>query len=345
MISVGSNNPKISVIMPVYNGERYLSQTLKSISDQTFVDLEVVVVNDGSMDSTPEILRQAMLSDSRIRVIDIPNSGQSVARNMALDVAGGEWITFLDADDILYNEALETMYNAAISNDADIVCANIQKGELFVPRRVDSSTGFKILDRDATLKRMLYQTARDGFDGYIFNCVWGKLIRRSIFASEPPLRFVSGLYYEDLEISHRMYDRASKIVITSDCLYFYRQHADSFIHTFAPRRLDALIVTDSILDHFRTEHPNHVNAALDRRFSAHYNMLLNIMRCRPAGPVPEKYHCLGTTYDAIEDRCWKVIVDGRAQALSDPNVRLKNKLGSILSYGGRAVLRMISAFQ
>lgn len=116
---------KISVIIPVYNNEKYLKECLDSLCTQTLADIEVICINDGSTDSSSDILKEYS-KDDRIVVIDQENQGPSIARNNGLDIACGEYVAFLDADDIFIDDnSLEMMYNAARKHDADMVSANL----------------------------------------------------------------------------------------------------------------------------------------------------------------------------------------------------------------------------
>lgn len=117
---------KISVIIPVYNDEKYLRECLDSVSCQTLEDIEIICIDDGSTDSSPEILNEYS-KDSRITIISQPNQGSAIARNRGLDIARGKYIGFLDADDIYINpESLEIMFNSAEKNDADMISANLK---------------------------------------------------------------------------------------------------------------------------------------------------------------------------------------------------------------------------
>ena len=126
---------KVSVIIPVYNNEEYLSEALDSVISQTLTDIEIICINDGSTDSCPEILNDYSNKDSRFIVINQENQGSAISRNNALDIATGEYIAFLDADDrYIDKKSLELMYEAGIKNDASLVSANLkfltQKREL-----------------------------------------------------------------------------------------------------------------------------------------------------------------------------------------------------------------------
>ncbi len=118
---------KISVIIPVYNVEKYLRECLDSVVNQTLRDIEIICVNDGSTDNSLEILKEYEKQDSRIKIIDKKNEGVAIARNYAIDIASGEYILFLDADDILDIEGCEWTYTACKDNNADILCYDLKK--------------------------------------------------------------------------------------------------------------------------------------------------------------------------------------------------------------------------
>ena len=131
----------------------------------------------------------------------------------------------------------------------------------------------------------------------------------------------------DLDLFYRLFERAGKIAYLPEKLYFYRKNPSSFINTLSPGRFDALTVTDRILSYYcgTPLEP----AARDRRFSAHFNILLLLLRSGSDGHEPKS-------------RAWSVEKRGRAEAIRNPKVRLKNKLGAILSYGGRPFLNLLS---
>ena len=111
----------VSVIIPVYNGEKYIEKCLKSLIDQSLKDIQIICVNDGSTDNTLSILNQFASKDNRIKVISTDNRGQGSARNTALKEANGEYISFIDADDWINENALELLYNKAKSDDLDML--------------------------------------------------------------------------------------------------------------------------------------------------------------------------------------------------------------------------------
>ena len=112
---------KVSVIIPVYNTAPYLREALDSICKQTLKELEIIVIDDGSTDESPQIINEYARNDSRIKIFQQPNQGQGVARNLGLSHASGEYTYFMDSDDILQNDALEICYNKCVNNQLDFV--------------------------------------------------------------------------------------------------------------------------------------------------------------------------------------------------------------------------------
>ena len=118
-------NNKVSIIIPVYNVEAYLAECLQSVVTQTFQDMEIILVNDGSTDCSPKIMKTFAEKDNRIKIINQPNSGVSAARNKGLRVASGEYILFIDSDDTVLPNTVETLYNRAVEIQCDLLLGNV----------------------------------------------------------------------------------------------------------------------------------------------------------------------------------------------------------------------------
>lgn len=310
----------VSVIIPVYKVEPYLRQCIESVLAQTHSALDIILVDDGSPDRCGEICEEYAARDNRIRVIHQPNGGLSAARNSGLDAARGEYVTFVDSDDFVAENYVETLLKWISDSGADIACGGF----------VDYHTGDKvttppadshpiILSASEFLEEMLYQHTGD-------NSVWGKLYKKIIFDG---LRFTPGILYEDLDIIYRAILRGSKVACGRTPLYYYRVNQGSILHNFSIKRTDVLDVTDRMVEYIGKNYPQLESAARSRRLSAHFNI-----------------YCLlvaNGMHDAeIEERCRKVIKGERGRFLFDPKVRLKNRLGILLTYfGGFPLLRFI----
>lgn len=314
-----TRRPLVSVIIPVYNTSRYLRECLDSVAAQTHSDLEVIIIDDGSTDDSPEICAGAARHDHRFRVIRQANAGQSAARNTGLDTASGDYVMFMDSDDIAHPSLVGRLLDMAQSTDAEIVSVGYRyfhgpapAMSAFAPKSVT------VAESAEALSRLLYQTG-------INSGVWGKLFVKRLIDR---YRFVPGMLYEDLEFMPRITAGANRFAYSADRLYHYRQHQASSIGHFHPRRLDALTATDMIVKWMSQNHPELIKAALDRQLSANFNMLA-LMTRNGLGDSPEA------------TRCWHTISRLRAGSLADPKVRIKNKLGIMASYLGRHLFQAI----
>lgn len=310
----------VSIIIPAYNAEEFLQDCLDSISAQTFKDFEAIVVDDGSTDSTAEIASRMALSDSRFRRLRLPeNKGLSGARNEGTFAASGRRICYVDADDCLHPQALELMVGAMRREKAGICRSAFSSKKGFlgkVYRKVDE----KIYSYPEAVTEALYQRV-------IMNPAWAMVIEKSIV--EEAGFFRERIWYEDIDSFYRFMEKSDRIVYIKQPLYYYRPNPKSFIRNWSDGRLDVLDVTDRMLNFFRERYPKLTKAAEDRRYSAHFNMLLLLLRN-------------GIDNPGAMARCRKVVREGRKRTLTDPNVRLKNKIGALMSYGGIGVLRLLS---
>ena len=209
--------PKISVIIPVYKVEDYLRKCLDSVLAQTFQDYELILVDDGSPDNCGKICDEYALKDSRIRVIHKPNGGLSDARNVALDIASGEYITFIDSDDYVISTHLEELYSALIETDSDIAIGNITSvsEEKLNPGFYCPATSRMVLEGLSV------------FDTLNQPCAWAKLYKKYIFDD---IRFPFQKLYEDTFIYHEILSKVSRGVLTGKNTYFYLIRSGSILH-------------------------------------------------------------------------------------------------------------------
>lgn len=319
MIPPSKNNPLVSVIVPVYNAARCLPELFGSLRSQTYGNMEVILVDDGSTDMSAADCVRLSDGDPRFRLVRKPNGGLSSARNFGLEHAGGEWIFFIDADDMVQPQALERLVATARTTHADIVVGSFENTSRMSSPPATRSP--RILAPHEAVAVSLYQTPP-------MNHAWGTLYCRGIFFPDGP-RFTEGLWYEDLDLFYRLFERASRVAYLPEKLYFYRKNPSSFINTVSPARFDALRVTDKIERYYSGTAL--APAARDRRFSAHFNMLLLLLKN-------------GSDYPDVFRKAWDVVKCGRREVLRNPRVRLKNKTGALLSYGGIPLLKLISKF-
>lgn len=191
MLPMENNNPLISVIVPVYNVEKYLPRCIDSILAQTFTGFELLLIDDGSKDKSGEICDEYARKDPRIRVFHKENGGVSSARNVGLDNARGEWIFFSDADDILELAAFQLLISKAESNDVDLVMAGYRIHQDNALQKEIGHERNKLLSRDEALAEM-YQPTDFPYQGYL----WCKLFRGSVIADNH-LRYNEQLYFNE----------------------------------------------------------------------------------------------------------------------------------------------------
>lgn len=312
----------MSLIVPMYNAAAYLRECLESIASQTFTDFQALLIDDESTDSTVAIAREFCKDDSRFTLVELSHRGVSAIRNYGIEHVDTPYIGFVDADDCLQPQAIERMLDALRQTGAEVCIGEFKKGDSFQLEQFSEPTTPSTFDYENAIERALYQTL-------IMNSPCGILMETNLLHGDR--RFREGIRYEDLDAFYRFYDGASKITYLPEQLYFYRQNPSSFMHCWDAKRLDVLDVTDRIVEYMRLRHPRLVKAAEDRRFSAHFNMLLLMMT-------------YGVDNQDAIDRCWNVIKAGRLQALLDPKVRLKNKAGALLSYAGKRFIAIVCAF-
>lgn len=201
--------PLISIIVPVYNVEHYLSRCIDSIIKQTYQNLEIILVDDGSQDGSPAICDEYARKDDRITVIHKENGGAASARNAALKGAKGEYIFFLDGDDFIHPECIGRLYDISIAHQCDIVQCDYEKGTADAFSTNEEIHSIKFYQKEQALTDFRYKTI-----------VWGKLLKRNTLNE---IYFPEGKIYEDEAVYYRFTYRAAKIAITDDRLYYYYQ--------------------------------------------------------------------------------------------------------------------------
>lgn len=211
--------PAISVLVPIYNVEKYLHECLDSLRSQTFTDFEAICINDGSTDSSLEIIRSFMAADSRFRVIDKPNSGYGASMNRGLDSATGSFIAVLESDDIMYPDALQKLYDAAERFGADAVKGNFT----FYWSDPEKADQFHEMF-PVELTEKLIDTRKEMGIFYQKAAIWSGLYRRSFLESNA-IRFLEtpGASYQDSSFAFKIWSSADKAVLIHNPIIRYRQ--------------------------------------------------------------------------------------------------------------------------
>lgn len=214
-------NLKISVIIPVYNVEKYLSQCLESVIYQTYKNLEIIIVNNGSTDNSFSICKKYAKNDKRIKLFNQENNGVSVARNFGITKATGDYIHFMDSDDYIplnyYEKMISSLVNTA--SDADIVC-----GGFYFEKHPRESVKFDDIyiytGNDKIEKTFVYK--------YMY--IWRYLIKKSLL-DKTKLKFEEGRYMEDLMFTISLFASANKVITLPNIQYFYRSNPNSIMNS------------------------------------------------------------------------------------------------------------------
>lgn len=211
----------ISVVIPVYNCEKYLSECIESILSQSFKNFELILINDGSKDNSLKICNFYKKNDSRIKVINQINCGASQTRKNGLDIAIGKYITFIDSDDYVKKDYLETLYVNLIESEADFICCNsiemgleLQANNCILDSKLITDKN-RLLDDYFSGKRYAY-------------CIWGKLFKKELFYS---IDFPNLKYAEDTCIILSLFIKVKKIFLLNYSGYYYRCHENGITMT------------------------------------------------------------------------------------------------------------------
>ena len=236
---------KISVILPVFNGEKYIENAVESVLKQNFNDFELIIVNDGSTDKTHCII--SSFDDSRITIINQKNSGPGAARNNALKIARGDYIMFLDADDWFSADALKTAYSEALKYNTDLTffqMINYSNGETY------ENDWFSLTSFDESFEKRAFtpkETVGSIFDLSVGVC---QKIYKHEFLKSIDAKFPEGIFFEDMPFFFYVYLKAERISIIKKVLYYRRKHDDSITHVVGPKFFDTVKAGQILMDIF-----------------------------------------------------------------------------------------------
>ena len=214
----------ISVIIPVFNVENFVGDCIKSIITQTYNNIEIIIVDDGSTDQSIRKIEEIIGDDCRVIILHKVNGGLSSARNYGIKESKGEYITFIDSDDTVERDYLESLYSKIQEND--IVCCGynlIDENNIFL-KKVENIK----LPPSCNIRKEVIRSIE------FIPSAWGKLYRRDIFKT---IRYPEGVYFEDLHIINEICDNR-KISILDDCLYNYRVRKSSIMRSFNEKTIE-----------------------------------------------------------------------------------------------------------
>jgi glycosyltransferase involved in cell wall biosynthesis len=237
---------KVSVIIPVYNVVKYIDKCINSVINQTYANLEIIIIDDGSTDHSGLICDAYAKLDKRIIVVHKTNGGLSSARNVGINESTGEFLSFIDSDDYVEKDMIEKLVGSCLTNSADIaVCGRFRvvNGKI-----VDENSQRNpiIWGKDEAVERLLTRTNID-------HSVCDKLFRKRLFDG---LRFPVGRYYEDMFVTVKLLYRTNSVVHIGETKYYYLNRDDSITHEeFSPRKIDYYYACLDISDFITKEMP------------------------------------------------------------------------------------------
>jgi len=260
-------NPLISIIVPIYNVEPYIRKCVDSILNQTYKELEIILVEDGSPDKCGDICDEYSLKDNRVKTIHKKNGGLSSARNAGIDIAKGEYIGFVDSDDWIENDMYETLYKTLTERNADIsVCGRyiVQDGRITTISDTEEVQTF-------TRCEALSQLVLDEYNG-IKNFAWDKLYKKELFET---IRYPEGRCFEDIFTTYKLFAISEKIAEIKSPKYYYLMRGDSICGTNTPsKRYDYYQANIECLEYIKKIEPT-LKDMCDRQLFNRLHFCLN----------------------------------------------------------------------
>lgn len=312
-------NPLISVIVPVYNVEKYLPRCVDSILGQTYANLEIILVDDGSPDSSGAICDEYAAKDRRIKIIHKKNGGLSDARNVAIDIAKGEYITFVDSDDYVASDYVETLYRLIEKYRCKAGVAWLRT--FHEGREADTNQPpyiEKVFDRMEGIEKMFYQELFD-------TTAWGKIYHRTLFSTG--IRYPVGLLYEDLPTTYLLFLQSDRIAYCNRIVYNYQLRANSIEgQPFNVNKLDSAIKILSMMQGHSKDLKPITKSVRCRLLSFCLHILLE---------MPEDF------FDERKQVLVDFVRNNRRLVMADWKARKKARLGALASYMGLKVSRQL----
>lgn len=252
-MSETSETPIISVIIPFHNTENYIKESLDSVLNQTFKDIEVICINDKSTDNSLSIVEKYAKKDGRIKIVNLDEkSGQSTARNRAMEIAKGKYISFIDSDDRIDLDAYEKAYDFINEYDQDMVVFNAKRIDPY-KKIIESDLHQKAIPKEKIIETSIHQHNELIYD----TCVWNKLIKAD-FIRKNNFRFIDGRIYEDMLYSMQMYCSSKSVGVLPDVYYYWRirrieERSTTQKRTETKNIADRVFITRKIIELFKSD--------------------------------------------------------------------------------------------
>ena len=299
---------KISVIVPVYQVESFLDRCVQSIVNQTYSNLEIILVDDGSPDSCPAMCDAWAMKDSRIKVIHKANGGLSDARNTGMQTATGSLMGFVDSDDWIAPDMYQNLYDLMVKDDSDIVACGVEMvWENGISSRILTKSGSCVLNREEAMQAIIEES-------WLKQPVWYKLYKTELIRD---ISFPVGKYHEDVFWSYQAVGKAQKVSVSDKVGYYYMQRRGSIMGDgYSLKRLDAVEAKYQQLDFIRQNYPSLVSVCETELFYTclyHGQMAIKYLDRTQVkqvfGILNEKMSNLRfcSYHTSLKNRCWAVL--------------------------------------
>lgn len=311
--------PLISVIVPVYNIEKYIGRCIESIVNQTYKNLEILLVDDGSEDNSGKICDDYAKRDARTKVIHKQNAGVSDARNAAIDVAQGELLAFVDGDDLLTPNCVESLWRAKELTGAQIACCLVRRFRGDVPPDYPvefySDEKVSLYPKVTALEKMLRKSDFNVSAG-------GKLYEKALFEN---IHYPNGVWFEDVATTYKLFVKTNAVAFVRTAGYIYRVRPGSQQHQkFTKQMVNELRFAKEQKQYLDGKFPELKSATADCLVSSCFHMLFGIYGNKD-----------GKTEFAAECKeAERIIREHRAELIKDKRTSKKTRFGCLLSYLG-----------
>ena len=309
--------PLISIVIPVYNAERYINKCIDSVLSQSYANWELLLIDDGSSDDSGRICDGYSKKDDRIRTFHKRNGGVGSARNVGIEQASGDFITFIDSDDWISSYYVEHLYEAVAKCDADIGISwfeNVFEGKALQSKSEEALSNYECLTAEECLKKLLYQNG-------VEVCAWGKLYKTALIKD---LRYPVGKLYEDIPVTYEAVKQSKKIAVIGNVDYYYFQRTDSIQNiAFNVRKMDGIEHCHNMMKAVEADFPELKNAAECRYFSTVCNILFQIKDDK---------------HESIRQSLWNEVLKYRKDVLFNAEARKKARIAAAISYMGYKTL-------
>lgn len=275
---------KISIIIPVYNVEKYLERCVSSVLSQTLNDIEIILVDDGSTDSSGSLCDSFAIKDNRIKVVHKQNGGLSSARNEGLKYITSNLVGFIDSDDWISEDMYEYLLNLQQKTDADIVSCNYVLAYDYPTEIKNSKIKECIFTRNEALKNYLELGVFSRINDY---SAWKKIYKKELFNN---IEFPNGMLFEDMPTNFRLIQKCSKYVYSTKICYFYFQNSVSITRNQYSKRHNDLIKSSEMIGLYAQQESNDIKKLANvLKIKSYFSLLTKIVRFGVKDDVDDDY--------------------------------------------------------